>query len=86
MNSQLTSMIVESDQLDLSGTLIADPERGTWNIHSTADAKIYLHDSVGIEAAMKLFIWEDLQTSGRSRVKIASNLQGRVIGVVIRSY
>jgi hypothetical protein len=80
------TLVVEVDPVELGGQLISNPEQGTWKIHHAPNAKIYLHDSVGIEAAMKLFIWEDLEVSNLAQVKVTSNQNGRVVGVVVRSY
>ena len=70
----------------LEGVEIANPETGTWNVHYAPNAAIFLHNSVGIEAAMKLFVWEDLVRVNHRQVKTTTNQHGRVVGVVVRSY
>lgn len=81
--SRQTTVEVDGE-LTFNGTTIKNPEKGIWNVHAASNAVIYLHNSVGIEAAMKLFIWEDLNVK-RAQVKITSNQHGRVVGVVVKS-
>lgn len=85
-----TQPTIEVDNSTLfGGAVVKNVENGTWNIHIAPGAAIYLHNTVGIEAAMKLFVWEDAQVdsqAGRIQVKTTSNQHGRVVGVVVRSY
>ncbi len=83
---ELTTIEVVGAVTTFNGFDVKNPEEGTWNVHKTPNADIYLHNTVGIEAAMKLFVWEDLTTQSNRQVKTTSNLQGRVVGVVVRSY
>lgn len=87
MSSSPTQPSIEvTGATDFNGTVIENAENGIWHVHATPSAMIYLHNSVGIEAAMKLFVWEDLAQTSRSQVKVTSNQHGRVVGVVVRSY
>lgn len=84
LNAAQPTIQVEGDT-DFLGVLVKGCEKGTWNVHVAPNAMIYLHSSVGIEAAMKLFVWDDLGRKNGLLVKTTSNINGRVVGVVVRN-
>jgi hypothetical protein len=86
--------VIEPPSIEIEGEFqipstkhtVQNVEKGKWYVHSTKDATIYLHNTVGIEAAMKLFLWEELPKVDKSTVKVAKNLDGKTIGIVRRGF
>lgn len=80
---------VQEKSLEVDGIIVENLLPGKWEVRSVMmdghPTKIYLHNTVGLEAATKLFIWEDLAKKGKTSAKYSKNLEGNVIGIVTRT-
>lgn len=54
--------------------------QGNWTKYPMDDGYIELHQTVGLEAATRFYIWEDAD----EHTKITKDLNGLVVGIAVK--
>ena len=55
-------------------------QKGTWTKYEVGTEELYLHASLGIAAATKLCLWEEVS----SDLKVTRNEKDKVVGLAVR--
>lgn len=80
MNNEL---VVEDGRLILPDhkVTLENLELGKWKRSEYANgSKLFLHETLGLEAATKLSVWEDATPVA----KVTKNLDGHIVGVAVK--